>query len=237
MQKRKRTGDVAAAYDKAARSYNLMNRLYFMGRDRRYRSMLVDRLDLKPEHVVLNLCCGTGLDFPFLLEQTKTTGKLVGADISSKMLRQARRKDPNKDVELVRSDAAHLPFPDRTFNAVLVSFCLKVTPEYKKAVEEAVRLLKYGGRIGVLANHKPSGPLQLVGPMITSILSAMANIDFEIKLREFFSRKTAIVEDRKLHGGLVQLLVGEKSSKAIHTHRVASPHLRQSDLCARCSLR
>ena len=113
---------------------------------------------------------------------------------------------------------------------------MKVTPEYKKAVEEAVRLLKYGGRIGVLANHKPSGPLQLVRPMITSILSAMANIDFEIKLREFFSRKTAIVEDRKLHGGLVQLLVGEKSSKAIHTHRVASSHLRQSDLCARCSL-
>ena len=217
MDRKTRTSDIVATYDKAATSYNLMNRLYFMGRDRKYRSMLVDRLDLKPEHFVLNLCCGTGLDFPFLFEQAKTTGKLVGVDISSRILRQARKRDPNKDVELVRSDAAHLAFPDEAFDAVLVSFCLKVTPDYKKAVDEAVRLLKCGGRIGVLANHKPSGPLQLVGPMITSILSAMARIDFEIRLREFFSRKTTLVEDRKLHGGLVQLLVGEKSGKAFHT--------------------
>jgi len=202
--------EVVAAYNKSAPLYDLMNRVYFFGRDKRFRSTLAERLILKPGDAVLDLCCGTGLDFPFLLQKIKNQGTLFGVDLSSEMLQQVKKKIGSEGVNLVRSDAAHLAFRDKTFDAILVSFCLKITPAYKKAIEEAARVLKLAGRMGILANHKPSGPLRLLGIILTKVLSAMAKIDFEIDLKEHLSKKFIIVEDRILYRGLVRFLVGEK---------------------------
>ncbi len=153
--------EVVVAYNKAAPLYDLMNQVYFFGMDKRFRSMLAERLILKPGNVVLDLCCGTGLDFPFLLQRIKIQGTLMGVDLSSEMLQQAKKKIGSEGVNFVRSDAAHLAFRDKTFDAILVSFCLEITPSYEKAIEEAARVLKPAGRIGVLGNHEPSGPLRL----------------------------------------------------------------------------
>ena len=202
--------EVVVAYNKAAPLYDLMNQVYFFGMDKRFRSMLAERLLLKPGDVVLDLCCGTGLDFPFLLQKIKIQGTLMGVDLSSEMLQQAKKKIGSEAVNFVRSDAAHLAFRDKTFDAILVSFCLEITPSYEKAIEEAARVLKPAGRIGVLGNHEPSGPLRLPGIIITKVLSAMAKIDFEINLREDLSKKFVIAEERKMYGGLVRFLVGEK---------------------------
>ncbi len=213
----KTTKGVEAAYDKAAPLYNLMNHIYFFAKDKRFRSMLVERLNPKPGDTVLDICCGTGLNFPFLLQKVKIRGTLLGVDLSSEMLQQAKRKAESEGVNLVRSDAAHLAFRDRTFDATLVSFCLKVTPTYEKAIEEAARVLKPAGRIGVLGNHKPSGPLRFLGIILTKVLSAMAKIDYEVNLKEQLSRKFRIIEDKKMYGGLVQSLVGGKTSNHLPT--------------------
>ena len=201
--------EVVAAYNKSAPLYDLMNQVYFFGRDKRFRSTLAERLILKPGDAVLDLCCGTGLDFPFLLKKIKIQGTLLGVDLSSEMLQQAKKKVGSEGVNLVRSDAAHLAFRDKTFDAIIVSFCLKITPAYEKTIEEAARVLKPAGRIGILANKKPSGPLRLPGIILTKVLSAMAKIDFEINLKEHLSKKFMIIEDRKMHGDLVRFLVGE----------------------------
>jgi len=201
--------EVVAAYDKSAPLYDLMNQVYFFGGDKRFRSTLAERLILKPGDAVLDLCCGTGLDFPFLLKKIKIQGTLLGVDLSSEMLQQAKKKIGSEVVNLVRSDASHLPLRDKTFDAILVSFCLKITPTYEKTIEEAARVLKPAGRIGILANNKPSGPLWLPGIILTKVLSAMVKIDFEINLKEHLSKKFIIIEDRKMHGGLVRFLVGK----------------------------
>ena len=171
--------------------------------------MLVERLNLNPDDAVLDLCCGTGLDFPYLLKKTKIQGTLFGIDLSSGMLQQAKEKIGREGVNLVRSDAARLPFRDKTFDAILVSFCLKITPACEKTIEEAARVLKWAGRIGILANNKPSGPLWLLGITLTKVLGAMAKINFEIDLKAHLSKKFIIIEDRKMHGDLVRFLVGE----------------------------
>jgi len=205
----KTVDEVAVAYDKTAFFYDLMNQLYFFGRDKRFRSVLAERLAIKPGDVVLDLCCGTGINFPFLLQKIKIPGMLLAVDMSSEMLKLAKRKTRSKIVNLVRLDAAHLAFRDKTFDAIFVSFCLKITPTYEKAIEEAARVLKPKGRIGVLGNHKPSGPLRLPGIILTKVLSAISKIDFEIDLKEQLSKKFAIIEDKKMHCGLVRFLVGE----------------------------
>jgi len=206
----KTVDEVAVAYDKTAFFYDLMNQLYFFGRDKRFRSMLAERLAIKPGDVVLDLCCGTGINFPFLLRKIKIRGMLLAVDVSSEMLKLAKRKTGSKMVNLVRLDVAHLAFRDKTFDAIFVSFCLKITPTYEKAIEEIASVLKPKGRIGVLGNHKPSGLLRLPGILLTKVLSFMAKIDFEINLKEHLSKKFAIIEDREMHGGLVRFLVGEK---------------------------
>ena len=202
--------EVVVAYNKAARLYDLMNLLYFFGRDKRFRSMLVEKLAVDADDTVLNLCCGTGLDLPFLLQKIKIEGTLMGVDLSSEMLQRAKKKIGSERVNLVKSDAAHLAFRDKTFDAVLASFCLEITSSYEKAIEEAARVLKPHGRIGILANNKPSGGLWLLGVIVTKVVGAMAKIDFEVDLTEHLSKKFVIAEERKMYGGLVRFLVGEK---------------------------
>ncbi len=202
--------EVAVAYRKAAPLYDLLNCVYFFGRDKRYRSMLAERLNLKLGGSVLDLCCGTGLNFPFLLQKIKNQGTVLGVDLTSEMLQHTKKRIKNGEVTLLRSDVTHLAFRDKTFDTIFVSFCLKITPAYEKTIEEAARVLKSAGRIGVLSNHKPSGSLRLLGIILTKILSAMAKIDFEINLKEHLSKRFRIIEHGTMHGGLVRFFVGEK---------------------------
>mgnify|MGYP001109019617 FL=1 len=94
--------EIVVAYNEAAPLYDLMNRVYFFGRDKQFRSMLVERLILKPGDAVLDLCCGTGLDFPFLLQKIKVRGRLLGVDLSFEMLQQAKKKIGSEGVSFVR---------------------------------------------------------------------------------------------------------------------------------------
>lgn len=185
-----------------------MNRLYFFGRDKRFRKKLAERTEIEPNDIVMNLCCGTGLDFPFLSEKIGVKGMLLGVDISSKMLGQSKKKRLDREINLIRSDSAHLPFRDEVLNTLIVSFCLKITPTLDRVVDEANRVLKPNGRLGVLTNHQPSGPLKLLGVVITKVISLMSKVDYEIDLNEYLSRRFTILEDKKMHWGFVQLLIG-----------------------------
>lgn len=203
--------EVSRTYDRAAPLYDLLNYIYFLGRDKQFRALLSEELNLKPDDIVLNICSGTGIDLPFLIPKIRNTGTLIGVDVSSEMIKQAKKKIKSKKVIFVRSDVGHLPFKKETFDTVLVSFCLKVTPMYKETINEVARILKPYGKIGVLGNHKPSGLLQLPGTIFTKVLSIKAKIDFEIDLREQLSKKFTIIEDQQLYGGLVQFLIGTKN--------------------------
>jgi ubiquinone/menaquinone biosynthesis C-methylase UbiE len=213
LEMSKTNRDVLNSYEKASPWHNLMNQIYFLGADKLYRSELVESLNLESNHILLNLCCGTGIDFPYLLKAMKSQGILVGVDISSGMLHQVRRRIRHEGIHLVRADMSRLPFRETVFDAILVSFCFKISPSYEKAIDEVAKVLKPAGRIGVLGNHKPSGLLKLPGSILTKVLSMISKVDFEIDLRDHLSRNFAIIEDRKMHWGLVQSLIGEKTKK------------------------
>jgi demethylmenaquinone methyltransferase/2-methoxy-6-polyprenyl-1,4-benzoquinol methylase len=202
--------EILVSYNKAANLYDLMNRIYFFGRDESYRSILAEKVIQKPEGIILVPCCGTGMDFPVLLQKKKKQGRIIGTDLSPKMLKWAKEKTHGERIDLVRSDITNLPFRNEAFNTIFANFCLKVTPASEKAVGEVARVLKLTGRIGILANHKPSGFFRILGILLTKIMGAFLRIDFEIELRKHLSKRFIIVEDRKMYGSLVQLLVGIK---------------------------
>jgi demethylmenaquinone methyltransferase/2-methoxy-6-polyprenyl-1,4-benzoquinol methylase len=110
-------------------------------------------LALKPGDRVLDLACGTGLNFPHLRELVGKHGQVVGADLTAAMLDIARKMINRRcwtNVEVHEADAANLPFPDGSFDKVLVSFALNIIPEYQRALEEVRRVLIPGGRFVAL---------------------------------------------------------------------------------------
>jgi demethylmenaquinone methyltransferase/2-methoxy-6-polyprenyl-1,4-benzoquinol methylase len=191
--------------------YDVANWLYFTGRDHQYRSQLIERLRIQRDDHVLNLCCGTGLDLPHIRRHVDERGLVVGVDASSPMIRRARRKNEQPAVHLVRADIAHLPFQPRTFNAIVISFCLTITPTYKQSVFEAARVLATTGRIGVLANNAPPGLLKNI---LVRLVSLVAKIDHDRDVIALLETAFTRVETRTLHSGLVRSWVGMSRAAA-----------------------
>jgi ubiquinone/menaquinone biosynthesis C-methylase UbiE len=106
------TGSVAPAYSNEAPLYDSRTR----GFDT-YRRRIVERLPLQQGDVVLDVGCGTGLCFPFLLERVGPGGAVVGVDASPEMLALAAERASARgwrNVELVESaiEDAKLPTVD-----------------------------------------------------------------------------------------------------------------------------
>lgn len=102
------------------------------------------RLTIGPGDHLLEIACGTGC----LLEKIKAQqprAHLAGIDLSFQMLRIARRRGPR--LRLVRADALSLPFPDRTFDAVVCSNSFHFISDPKAALAEMRRVLKPGAAL------------------------------------------------------------------------------------------
>ncbi len=108
--------DVINIYRKRAKRYNITaNLYYFIGlREWAYRKKAIDALNLQRGDTVVEIGCGTGLNFSLLQQAIGHDGKIIGVDLTDAMLAQARKRVEKKgwtNVELVLSDAASYKFP------------------------------------------------------------------------------------------------------------------------------
>ncbi len=106
-------------------------------------------LDVQPGDRVLEIACGTGLNFPHLRQLAGERGSVVGVDLTPAMLDIARRQIVNQgwlNVEVREADAARLPFPEASFDKAFCAFALNIIPEYERAIAEVHRVLVPGGR-------------------------------------------------------------------------------------------
>jgi S-adenosylmethionine-diacylgycerolhomoserine-N-methlytransferase len=117
------------------------------------RRQAVARLQLSPASDVLEVGCGTGLNFRHLLMHLDPVrGRLVGLDFSRDMLRKAAKRVAARgwrNVELVEADAASFHL-DRRFDGILFAYSLTLIPNWVAALERAREHLKLGGRLVVL---------------------------------------------------------------------------------------
>jgi demethylmenaquinone methyltransferase/2-methoxy-6-polyprenyl-1,4-benzoquinol methylase len=154
-------------YRRRARRYDLSANLYYLlgFREQAYRRKAVEALKLRPGHTVVEIGCGTGLNFGWLQQRVGPQGQVIGVDLTDRMLSQARRRAEERgwtNVELVQSDAANYPFPTG-LNGVLSTFALTLVPEYDRVIAYGARALKPGGRFVVLdIKQPPCAPLWLV---------------------------------------------------------------------------
>ena len=117
-----------------------------------WRREAVKRLHLKRGDLVVDIGCGTGLNFPWLQKAVGPQGRIIGVDLTDAMLEQARlrvAKEGWKNVELVQADAASYEFPAQV-NGILSTFALTFIPQAKLVIQNGCRALAPGGQWVVL---------------------------------------------------------------------------------------
>jgi len=145
---------VRQMFDRIAPVYDLMNRVMTAGLDRRWRALTVARV-VRPGDRVLDACCGTG-DLAVAARRAGA-GAVVGLDFSDAMLERARHKEPG--IEWVQGDVLALPFPDASFDAATVGFGIRNVEDLEAGLRELRRVLRSGGRLGILEITTPRGVL------------------------------------------------------------------------------
>ena len=141
-------------YRRRARRYDLSANLYYlMGfREAAYRKQAVAALELDQGDTVVELGCGTGLNFRYLQQAVGPSGRIIGVDLTDRMLEEARERIRHHEwtnVELVRSDAAAYAYPPQV-DGVLSTFALTLFPEYDDVIRCGAEALSQGGRFVVL---------------------------------------------------------------------------------------
>jgi len=139
-------------FDRIAPVYDVMNRVMTAGLDQRWRKATV-REAVRPGDYVLDACCGTG-DLAVAANRAGAAG-VVGLDFSGRMLERARRKAP--ELEFVQGDVLALPFEDASFESAVVGFGVRNVEDLEAALRELRRVLRPGGRVGILEITTPRG--------------------------------------------------------------------------------
>ncbi|MDQ3986761.1 MAG: methyltransferase domain-containing protein [Actinomycetota bacterium] len=132
-------GRIAGVYDLLARPG--------MGLRRR----LVEEVDLSPGQTVLDVACGTGINFPLIQERIGPTGRIIGVDLSPDMLARARQRVQDQgwsNVRLIEASIEEADIP-KEIDAALFSLTHDVM-RMEPALEHVWAHLKTGGRVGVL---------------------------------------------------------------------------------------
>lgn len=108
---------------------------------------------LGPVHegdAILDIGCGGGVDTLIAATMVGPTGEVVGIDVSPEMIDRAKRNLSETNLENVTfqvAGAEDLPFPERSFDVVISNGAFNLVPNKSKALAEAFRVLKPGGRL------------------------------------------------------------------------------------------
>ena len=144
--------DARQAYDRASRWSRVEEPF-----ERRAQASGLELLRIQPGEGVLEVGCGAGGALVALARAVGHVGRIVGLDLSPRMIRLAaarlRRAGLADRAKLVVADASAIPFVDASFDAAFMSFALELfdTPEIPLVLAECRRVLRQGGRIGVVS--------------------------------------------------------------------------------------
>jgi demethylmenaquinone methyltransferase/2-methoxy-6-polyprenyl-1,4-benzoquinol methylase len=158
---------VAEMFDCIAPKYDFLNRTLSLGIDRIWRRKLKKMLDIYNPAVILDVATGTGdLAIECVGDKKKKLRKIIGVDISEKMLEKGRKKIEKKHlddcIDLRYGDSQNLKFESNTFDAVIVGFGVRNFENPEKGLMEIRRVTKPSGMIFILDFSMPRNPLILI---------------------------------------------------------------------------
>ena len=198
-------------YRRKARHYDITSRLYpapgypQLGQRRR----AVEALGLRPGAFVVDVACGTGLNFRLIQEAIGPEGRILGVDLTDAMLDRARErveKNGWHNVALSQADAADFDFP-AGIDAILSTYALSQVPECAEVIARGAAALSEGGRWAVLDLKVPAETPRWLGRLGIAAVRHFAAID-EWVTRRPWDEIRAAMEDELVDPSWTELCFG-----------------------------
>lgn len=155
------------------------------------RESVIRNLDVQPDEHILEVGVGTGLALPMYPRHCR----IVGIDFSEGMLAKAKEKAEAHrldHVQLHRMDAGAMEFQDDSFDTVVAAYVVTAVPDYRKVVNEMIRVCRPGGRI-IMLNHFSNG-----NKFIAAVEKVLSPITKHLGWRTDLSLNT-VLEGTSLH--------------------------------------
>ena len=140
-------GLVENVFNQVFNKYDLMNDFMSMGVHRYWKKSLINMMNPRDKRKLVDVACGTGDVGKLFLDNTNKEAEITCIDPNKGMIGQGKQKLSNyKNIKWIISSAEKLPIADNTFDYYTISFGLRNTKNLNKALSEAYRVLKPGGR-------------------------------------------------------------------------------------------
>ena len=202
-------------YEWLARAYDLTSGepVYRAG-----RRLGIDALRLRPGQCVLDVGCGTGLNFPLLAERVGAYGLVIGVDSSPGMLEQARARVARAgwdNVRLIEADATTLDLvrvrkeAGGPVDAALATYALSLMPAWPSAWRRMLELVRPGGRLAVVDLQRPDGPAIALTPL-ARLATFLGGADIDAHPWTAVESDCTGVTAARAWGGHLQVRVGAR---------------------------
>jgi demethylmenaquinone methyltransferase/2-methoxy-6-polyprenyl-1,4-benzoquinol methylase len=183
-------------YRKKAKHYDVTSRFYpvpgYPQRAQRLRA--IHALGLRPGDSVIDVACGTGLNFPLIEEIIGPDGRIVGVDLTDAMLARAQDRIETSgwsNVSLVQADAIDFEFPAEA-DAILSTYSMSHIPECAEVIAHGAAALSAGGRWVVLDLKVPDDAPRWLAQLGTALTRPFAAIDEWIMRRPWEATRSAM---------------------------------------------
>ena len=186
-------------YRKKAKHYDVTSRLYpAPGYPQRAQRLLaVQALGLRAGDSVIDVACGTGLNFQLIEDVIGPDGRIIGVDLTDAMLARAQdRLATNgwRNISLVQADAVDFDF-GADVNAILSTYALTQVPECAEVIAHGAAALSAGGRWVVLDLKVPDNTPGRLAQLGTAIVRPFASIDEWTRRRPWEAIRAAMQEE------------------------------------------
>lgn len=149
----KNSGSVKKLFEKVAFSYDLQNSVLSLGRDIAWRKKLASIIEIPSGGRILDAATGTA-EVALEINKKHPGSSIIGLDFSPSMLEiginKIRSNGREDSILLSAGDICNLPFDDKLFDAVTISFGIRNVENRQKGIMEFYRVLKSGGKLFIM---------------------------------------------------------------------------------------
>ena len=224
-------GLVQNVFDKVYSQYDLMNDFMSLGIHRIWKKNLLNMMNPHDNQNLIDVACGTGDVAKLFLNFVNKSSKITCVDPNKGMLKKGKEKLKDfKNLKWINASAENLPVKDDSFDFYTISFGLRNTKSLNRALKEAYRVLKPGGRYLCLEFSKiQNSSLNFLYKNYSKIIPSIGKIvvgesepyDYLIKSIEDFVSQEELLDllkknnfkkcsYRNLSGGIVSIHSGWK---------------------------
>ena len=224
-------GLVESVFDQVYDRYDLMNDFMSLGIHRLWKKNLINMMNPSLNHKLIDVGCGTGDIAKFYLKNVDENSHITCVDPNSSMVKKGKEKlNKFKNLNWVIAPAEKLPLIENSFDFYTISFGLRNTKNLSKALSEAYRVLKPGGRFMCLEFSKiQNSGLDIIYKNYSRLLPSIGKLivgekkpyEYLVKSIENFINQDELIDlmiksgfqkclYRNLSGGIVSIHSGWK---------------------------